>query len=264
MGPRAIVACVALCVASALATVTAAAQSRDVAAGRRAFADARFDAATEAFDNVLRDGNATLAELVEAHRHLAVLRGAAGDNARAEGHIQAALALFPPTVPPDGAPPEVVAVFDRIRAAREGRRARVGLSMPRRVVAQRASLARVAAADVPSSLGARVSARCTADGAEVAMRDVPAVRQPTTLTIEPLPAGALLSCSATLVTREGVVLDRADGTEPVVRPSSGSNVAAYALAAGGVLVVGAIVAVLLLASPAGPQDAHLGAPRVAP
>ncbi|MBI5512308.1 MAG: hypothetical protein HY909_00990 [Deltaproteobacteria bacterium] len=217
--------------------------------------------ARDGFQTVLRDPQATSQEVLEAHRHLAALDQGDGRAADARGHAEAAVALDPDAVPPEGAPAETAELFTRLRGLRGGARARIGFGLPENVYAEQVTPGLLAVADVPASLGAHGAVRCVAEGREVGTRDLSQGTTQARMTVDALPLRARLRCTATLETRDGVVLDRREVSRLVVARRSRTWIPLVIGA--GVVVTALAVTAIFLATAGSPEGGvELGAPRV--
>lgn len=252
-------------VTQALTASEAHAQSMHIGPALEALARGDSGAAEAGFERVLHDRRALAADVTEAHRQLAALRLAAGDNASGEEHAAAAVAIDPAINPPDNATDGVRAMFTRARQEQQGQRATVEITMPEHITATRVSIGRLRAVHVPRNFGARVGVRCIADGNVIASRDFDASARTGEFSIDAQPANATVRCVAILATNEGVVFDRRSANATVESRRGGGGIF---LAVGGAAIgVALIVTVVILATSSGDdpnQRVLLGAPRIVP
>jgi hypothetical protein len=253
----------------ALAT-PAFAQTSALAQGDAALASRSWPAAIEAFDRVLQDRTVSLDDLVRAHAALAWAHLALGDVPGSEREATEALALDPRAEPPSLAPDALRATFARVRAQRQGARIQIDVELGGPLVARRAATLHLRVSGLPSGDTARVSARCTSDGHEVAAVQFPNVGDGQyDAPVEALPPASPLDCDALIATRNGVPIGRralrlVTQSEPgahVVRESSGPN---GWLVAGMITGAAAVATAVVIgfALTGGSTSAHLGTPTV--
>jgi hypothetical protein len=231
------------CVLGLVTALPAAAQS--IEEGRAAYLAPDFDRARATFEQALASPGLTRADAVEAHRYLAALASFLGDDAAARAHAQAAAALDPAAVAPEGAPPAVVALFDAAR------RELGGVAAALRIEAA-GSHVRARLAPAPELLAAALRLRCDPGPAE-------ATGPPPELTVDlgPEPP-ASATCRAAAATAAGAALLTAEQTlafrteviedEPERRSAA---IWAVPLAAGVVVAAVVVTLVVVLAGGSG-------------
>jgi hypothetical protein len=257
--------------AAALTTVCASrARASDVEEARRAYFDADFQASAAAFDRVLARANLEKADAATANCFLAALRFMLGSAGQAREHAASCIALDPDARPPDGAPPEVGALFDQVRQETGGRRAALRIDSEG---APTDGVTRVFAELDPSLPGTITTLRlgCGTDATDVVLEE----GAPPRVTAAIASTKGTLRCQASALTAAGAALLRQNGTFDLSRagsgPLSGGTDPADDddsapiwpwIAAGGGVVAAAVVVTVLLLTTGGSDDAKLGTTRV--
>ncbi len=252
------------------ASTTARAQtsaSEDVEQGRALYLNADFEGAAAAFGRALASASLTAPLAVEAHRHLAALRLALGDEDDASAHAAAAVALDPSTAPPEGAPPELQALLDRAR----GEAAALTVTSDGAVARDSATTVRARVAPAPDGLFASIRLRCDGGSAgTVESEDSP---PETSVRVEVGSDGERLSCAAAASSPGGadlVSVERVFDLRGEVTEAAGGEIASegglplWPFVAGGAAaaVVLVVVIVAVAASSSGNDQAHIGTATV--
>lgn len=181
-------------------TADDAAADPTAAAARALYMNARFREAGNAFEGVLLRRDLDVSTAAEAHVHLAVLRFMVGEPERARAHAEAAVALVPDVVVPEGAPREALAMVDRARAQLGGpSRLRVGSDDPVAATGSRRVRARLDPS--PGGLPLELTLRCAA--ADLAPADA---RGPAPEVEVSVPSDRAVRCEAAARTPGGAAL----------------------------------------------------------
>jgi hypothetical protein len=175
-------------------SASASAQSLDEARAR--WAEADFEGARREFRELLESISLDAPKALEAHRHLAVLYFVLGDEARARDHVEAAIALEPTTVPPEGSPAAAEALFRLARERLGEAGATLTIDSVEPLEAGERGTVRAGLSPAPSALASSVRLRC--DGAE-------ARAAPPTVSLDVRPVGTM-RCTAEALSPRGAAL----------------------------------------------------------
>jgi len=263
---------VALVTFAVLPVRPAYAQSVDHA--RRLYLDAEFQDAASEFELVLARPSVDIDEAAESHRYLAVLRSMLHDEAAARAHAEAAVALDPAIVAPEGAPPDVATIFEEARRATGGRRAAIAIEASERLRAGAPAHIAARLDPAPAALASQIGLRCvsgeTAAEESAAPPEVTVAIERVTDTVH---CRAWAGTGATRLVRARADLEIGEdgagaagglGSTGSDADDDGGGGSAWPwIAVGGAVVaVGVGVTLLLLGPLASGDTAELGAPRV--
>lgn len=233
----------------------AQAEPPSLAAGRRAYEDGDFDRALAETVASLDARDASLDDLRDAHRLLAVLRLILGDTTAARRHADAALALDEGARPPAGAPPAALALFAEAATARRA----LTLASVVDLASDGAATLRVTVGAVPDALALRLGVRCV-DGVGRPVLDTAAPPASASFTLSRLRAGETRACDVALSTTAGLRVRTARSTRAVPREAPSRWPLAVGLGVAGAVVVGVVVGVVVWAATP-PEGARFDGPR---
>lgn len=244
-------------VAFALLTVPwiAGAETPSLAAGRRAYEDGDFDRALTETLTALDARDASLDDLRDAHRLLAVLRLILGDAVAARRHADAALALDEGARLPAGAPPAANALFDEAVAARRA----LTVAPVVEVAHDGSTTLRVTVGAVPDALALRLSLRCV-DGVGLPLLDTAAPPASGSFPLLRLRAGQSYTCDAALSTAAGLRVRTARTSRTLAPEAPSHRALAVGLGVAGAVVLGVVVGVVVWAAMP-PESARIDGPR---
>ncbi len=200
-----------------LVSAPATAQDR-LADARAAYFDVDLARARTLLGDLVADPSATRAELAECHAWLGAIEAMLGDDDVAARHVDTAVWLEPGVQPPEGAPPQVDALFERARAAHGETRVELGLELPPQLEVGHVTevLARVTGAP---ELMSTVSLSCGV-GEERWSSEGPGP-----LALEVLPSGpGTLECEAIGRVSSGAIVVRARAGRPVISSAAATVV----------------------------------------
>lgn len=206
-----------LCCLVAGAVASTKKAEAQVEEGLAALEAADFPAATEAFEAELRSQGADRQSLAEAHRHLAMLRQMEGRLDDARTQVRLAIAMDPDALPPPAANSTVVSMFDAARASPESHTLELALEIVSDGQGQQVAQAH---ATFPAELTELVlEAQCQVATLHLAPVRERATTSPHILEIRlPMEVSGAVSCTATVATAFGAVLERAEAQGQLLPP----------------------------------------------
>ena len=248
MGPvkRASYALASIGFVAAMVCLEGAAAAQELDSAIALYEEADFEAAINEFNTALESPELERETAVECHRYLAALYLVVENPEMATEHAEAAVALEPTVVAPEGAPPDLNDLLDEVRAdqGEEAARFNIVASESTLVRGQESTItARLVPA--PRALAQRLTLRCD-DAEEAEAESSPPEVE---VIVTPGITAREVVCEARAETESGAVMVETEEELEVEGRSSGRRRWPWILGVtGGVVLVGVITAVAVVAA----------------